>query len=80
MCFILSHILLFNVIITYIFYYVLFLFIEDRFIVSIRTYSERLQRSTQEPKRDPSKPEGTARTLQAADQRLAVRSQRPNTA
>ena len=35
--------------------------------VSIRTYSERLQRSTQEPKRDPSGPEGTARTPQATD-------------
>jgi hypothetical protein len=36
-------------------------------IVSIRTYSEHSQRSTQEPKRDPSGPEGTARTLQATD-------------
>ena len=35
--------------------------------VSIRTYSERSQRSTQEPKRDPSGPEGTARTPQATD-------------
>ena len=45
--------------------------------VSIRTYSERSQRSTQEPKRDPSGPEGTARTLQATDQRPTVRSQTP---
>jgi len=37
--------------------------------VSIRTYSERSQRSTQEPKRDPSGPEGTARTPQATDSR-----------
>ena len=37
--------------------------------VSIRTYSERSQRSTQEPKRDPSGPEGTARTSQATDSR-----------
>jgi hypothetical protein len=36
-----------------------------------------LQRSTQEPKKDPSGPEGTARTPQAADQRPAVRSQTP---
>jgi len=35
--------------------------------VSIRTYSECSQRSTQEPKRDPSGPEGTARTPQATD-------------
>ncbi len=45
--------------------------------VSIRTYSERSQRSTQEPKRDPSWPEGTARTSQATDQRPTVRSQTP---
>ena len=45
--------------------------------VSIRTYLERSQRSTQEPKRDPSGPEGTARTLQATDQRPTVRSQTP---
>ena len=37
--------------------------------MSIRTYSERSQRSTQEPKRDPSGPEGTARTSQATDSR-----------
>jgi hypothetical protein len=37
--------------------------------VSIRTYSERSQRSTEEPKRDPSRPEGTARTPQATDSR-----------
>jgi hypothetical protein len=37
--------------------------------VSIHTYLERSQRSTQEPKRDPSGPEGTARTPQAADSR-----------
>ena len=37
--------------------------------VSIRTYSERSQRSTQEPNRDPSRPEGTVRTLQATDSR-----------
>jgi len=48
--------------------------------VSIHTYSEGLQRSTQEPKRSPSGPEGTARTPQATDQRLAIRSHRPNTA
>jgi len=47
------------------------------FSVSIRTYLERSQRSTQEPKRDPSRPEGTARTSQATDQRPAVRSQTP---
>jgi len=45
--------------------------------VSIRTYSERSQSSTQEPKRDPSGPEGTACTLQATDQRPTVRSQTP---
>jgi hypothetical protein len=45
--------------------------------VSIRTYSECSQRSTQEPKRDPSGPEGTARTSQATDQRPTVRSQTP---
>jgi hypothetical protein len=47
------------------------------YVVSIRTYLERSQRSTQEPKRDPSGPEGTARTLQATDQRPTVRSQTP---
>jgi hypothetical protein len=46
-------------------------------VVSIRTYSECSQRSTQEPKRDPSGPEGTARTSQATDQRPTVRSQTP---
>jgi hypothetical protein len=46
-------------------------------VVSIRTYLERSQRSTQEPKRDPSRPEGTARMPQAADQRPTVRSQTP---
>jgi hypothetical protein len=35
--------------------------------VSIRTYSEHSQRSIQGPKRDPSGPEGTAHTPQAAD-------------
>jgi hypothetical protein len=49
----------------------------NRTLVSIRTYSERSQRSTQEPKRDPSGPEGTARTSQATDQRPTVRSQTP---
>jgi hypothetical protein len=41
--------------------------VNDMQNVSIRTYSEHLQRSTQEPKRDPSVPEGTARTPQATD-------------
>jgi hypothetical protein len=45
--------------------------------VSIRTYSERSQKSTQELKKDPSEPEGTARTSQATDQRPTVRSQTP---
>jgi len=48
-------------------------------VVSICTYSEHSQRSTQEPKRDPGRPEGTACTPQATDQRLAIRSHRPNT-
>jgi len=37
--------------------------------VSIRTYSEHSQRSTQEPKRDPSRPEGTAHTPHTTDSR-----------
>jgi len=41
--------------------------------VSIHTYLERSQRSTQEPKRDPSGPEGTARSPQAE----AIRTVRP---
>jgi hypothetical protein len=48
--------------------------------VSIRTYLEHSQRTTQGPKRDPSGTEGTARTPQATDQRLAIRSQTSNTA
>jgi hypothetical protein len=39
-------------------------------IVSIRSYSGRSQSSTQEPKKDPSGPEGTARTLQATDSQV----------
>jgi hypothetical protein len=50
---------------------------QDPCCVSIRTYSERSQRSTREPERDPSGPKGTARTSQATDQRPTVRSQTP---